>query len=195
MSLQEFRIIPVLGRKTAVPADDASLFKVMDREGRVALTHDVGGVNFDLTRKKNTCSKSFGYSQWSNSANAQATKCMGLFELYDGTNRNHLFFDNGKVYYYDASIDPVEIAASPAVTFANDNQDIYSIIQVGEYMVWADRAENYCHMWKHGDANLTRMIFDGNSGGSGTEYKFRYLECILCKTIGHSFLYFSTNPS
>ena len=177
MSLQEFKIIPVLGRKTSVPADSPSMFQYSE-DGKVALTHDAGGLNFDLTRKRNTCSKSFGYSQWSNSANAEATKCLGLFELYDGTNRNHLLFDNGLVYRFDASLDQIEIAAAAPVTFANDNDDLHSIIQVGEYVVWADHGDTEPYKWKHGDANSSTLI------ASGTSYEFRYIESFQRRVIG-----------
>jgi len=175
--MPEVKIIPVLGRKTSVPADDPSLFKWVS-EG-VALTHDVGGLNFDLERKKSAASKSFGYTQWSTAANAQATKCLGLFELYDGTNRDHIMFDNGKVYEYGTNLyTPVEVAASPGVTFANDNKDIYSIIRIGSYIVFADRAEHTPYKWKNGDANLSKLI------ASGTEYKFRYLVLFQRRVVG-----------
>jgi hypothetical protein len=150
----------------------------MDKEGRVALTHDAGGLNFDLTRKQNTCSKSFGYAQWSNTANAQKTKCLGLFELYDGSNRNHLFFDNGKFYYYDASLNPINVDAAAPVTFANDNEDLHSIIQVGGWVLFADRGETTPYKWKHGEANLSKFI------QTGTEYKFRYIESFQRRVIG-----------
>jgi hypothetical protein len=101
-----FKIMPILGLKTDVPADDPSLFQSIS-EGVVA-THDTGGINFDMSRKRNTATRSHGYVQWSNSANAKATKCLGLFELNDGTNQNHIAFDNGRFYVYDSSIDPNE---------------------------------------------------------------------------------------
>lgn len=174
--MQSFTLLPVLGRKTAVPANDLSLIKPV-AEG-MAMTHDVGGVNFSLVRKKNTCTKSFGSTQWSNSATAQATKCMGLFELYDGTNRNHIYFDNGKVYIYDNALDPQAVDAAAAVTFANDDLDFYSIVKVGDYMVFADRAEHTPYKWKHGDANLSKLI------NSGTEFKFRELVVFQRRVLG-----------
>jgi hypothetical protein len=64
--MQQFAIKPILGRKTDVPQDSESLFKMIG-EG-VALTHDVGGINFDTTRKNNACTKSYGTVEWSNSA-------------------------------------------------------------------------------------------------------------------------------
>jgi hypothetical protein len=174
--MQQFAIKPILGRKTDVPQDSESLFKMIG-EG-VALTHDVGGINFDTTRKNNACTKSYGTVEWSNSATAQATKCLGLFMLYDGTNRDHIYFDNGKCYVYDASLDPVVKEDSGSTTFATDNVDLYSIIQVGSYMVFADRAETTPYKWKNGDANLTKLC------ASGTEYKFRYLVNFQRRVIG-----------
>jgi len=104
MRIQEFSIVPVLGRKTDVPANDPRLFK--DFGGNIA-THDVGGVNFDLSRNVGACTKAYGDVKWSLSANAQATKCLGLYELYDGTNRDHIMFDNGVAYVFDSTRTPV----------------------------------------------------------------------------------------
>lgn len=98
--------MPILGLKTDVPPDDPSLFQFIG--DNVALTYDTGGINFDVTRKRNTATRSRGYVQWSNSANSQATKCLGLFELYDGTNRNHIAFDNGRFFLYDSNEDANE---------------------------------------------------------------------------------------
>lgn len=173
--LQEFKIIPILGRKTNVPQDDPSLFQFIG--DTVALTHDVGGINFDLQRKRNACTKSEGKVQWSNSATAQATRCLGLFELYDGSNYDHIFFDNGKFYVYDSSLDPSDKTAT-GVTHATGVEDFYSIIKVGSYVVWADRAETTPYKWKHGDAAATKLI------ASGTEYMFRYLMPFQRRVIG-----------
>ena len=90
--LQSFKIIPILGRKTDVPIDDASLFKFV-REG-IALTYDTGGINFDLARSRNACTKSKGYDNWSTSAIASATGCQGLFELEEGKQTSRIFFDH-----------------------------------------------------------------------------------------------------
>jgi len=175
--METFKIIPVLGLKTSVAQNDITLFKMVGEN--VALTHDVGGVNVDYKRKHNACTKAWGSYQWSNSANAQATKCMGLFELYDGSgNRNYIYFDNGLVYYFDSNSDQVEIAAAVPVTFANDDGDLYSIIQVGDYVVWADRAETTPYKWKHDDANSSKLI------QSGTEFKFRYIASFQRRVIG-----------
>ena len=172
--MNTFKIIPILGRKTNVPADDPSLFRFISQG--LALTHDTGGINFDLDRKRNACSKSYGRAQWSAAATSEATRCMGLFELYDGTNRNHLIYDNGKIYYYDATVTPQDI--SGGVTFANDVVDLYSTIKVGAYAVFADRCEHTPYKWTSGDANVSKLI------ASGTEFKFRYLESFQRRVIG-----------
>ena len=172
--MNTFKIIPILGRRTNVPPDDASLFRFVSQG--LALTHDVGGVNFDIDRKKNACSKSYGRTQWSNTVNAKATKCMGLFELYDGTNTNHVYFDSGSVFVYDGSNDPVDVSA--ATTFYDDSAGLYSCIRVGAYFAFADWAEHTPYRWKHGDANVAKLIT------AGTEYKFRYLESFQRRVIG-----------
>ena len=176
--MPELKIIPILGRKVNVQADDPTMFQFVGEN--IALTHDAGGVNFDLSRDgiKNTCTKSYGSVLWSNTANADATKCLGLFELFDGTNRDHIYIDNGSVYVFDAALDPAEVEDSGSTTFAQDSVDLYSMIQIGDYFVFADRGEHTPFKWKNGDANLTELI------QSGTEYKFRYLEVFQRRVIG-----------
>lgn len=173
--LLAFKILPVLGRKVDVPADDPSMFRFVAED--IAAVHDAGGINFDLTRKQNACTKSKGYSQWSNSATSTDTgDVLGLFELYDGTNRNHLRYENGYIYAYDGSKDPADI--SGAVTFASDTADLYSTIKVGSYAVFADKAEHTPYAWKHGDAAVSKLI------SSGTEFKFRYLLYFMSRIMG-----------
>jgi len=175
--MKSFKIIPVLGLKTSVAQNDPTLFRGVS-EG-VAMTHDVGGVNVDYKRKHNAATKSWGLYQWSNSANAQATKCMGLYELYDSSgNRNYIYFDNGLVYQFDSGLDQDEITAATPVTFANDDDDLYSIIQVGDYIVWADHGETTPYKWKHDGANSSKLI------ASGTEFVFRYLASFQRRVIG-----------
>ena len=162
-----FKIIPMLGLKQDVMIDDLSLFKPVGEN--IALTHDVGGINLDYERKRNACTKALGYEVWDVSANAQATKCLGLFELRDGSNKDHIYFDNGKCFIYNSSRAPIIKEDVGSTTFANSDVDLYSMINFGGYMVFADRAEHTPYKWKNGDANLTKLIL------SGTEYKFRYL--------------------
>jgi len=180
--MESFKIIPILGRKTDVMPDDESMFQFINE--RSALTHDAGGVNYDITEKANACSKSKGYEQWSNSATGQATKCLGLYELVDGSTRDHIFIDNGKCYIFDSSLDPAAVEDGSSTTFATGNTDLYSFCTVGQYMVFADRAEHAPMKWKHGDATLSNLMFDGNSGGSGTEYKFRYVVPFQRRVVG-----------
>lgn len=105
-------------------------------------------------------------------------KCLGLCELFDGTNRDHIFFDSGKFYVYDASKDPQRIEDAGTTTFATDDIDLYSVITFGGYCIFADRGEHTPYKWKHGDANLTKLIL------SGTEYKFRYLMHLANRIVG-----------
>ena len=172
----ELRTVPILGTKTDVPANHPSMFKAVGEN--TVLTHDAGGQNFDLSRNRGTCMKSNGYAQWSNSANATATNCLGLFELYDGTNRNHIYIDAGDVFIYDGSLDPAEKKDAGNTAFASDNVDLYSMIRIGAYWVFADRAEHTPYKWKHGDATLSKLC------ASGTEYKFRYLVSFMRRVIG-----------
>jgi len=171
-------IKPLLGTKNNCPIDSPTLYEAISET--IFLTHDVGGQNFDLNREKDSCSKSFGRAQWSNSATAQKTKCLGLMELWDGTNRNHLYWDNGKFYVYGGATgrDPVAIEDAGTTTFATDDVDLYSIINFGGYAIFADRGEHTPYKWKHGDANTTKLIL------SGTEYKFRYLMHLANMIIG-----------
>ena len=175
-NLRKFTIIPILGRKTNVPQNDASLFQFVG-EG-IAMTHDVGGQNYDTSRNRNVCSKAVGSTLYTNSATSQATKTLGLFETKDGSVREHFICDNGKIFVLDGSLDPVIKEDAGSTTFANDDTDIYSMIQVGAYFIFADRAEHTPYKWTTGDANLTKLI------QSGTEYKFRYLEQFQRRVIG-----------
>lgn len=176
-ALVPYTIRPILGLKTNVPEDSPSLFvPIGDAE---AATYCVGpSANFDIYRNPEACTKAYGFIQWSNTATAQATKCLGLFELYDGTNLNHIFIDNGKFYKYDASRDPGVIEDAGTTTFANDDIDLYSMIRVGPWVVFTDRGEHEPQIWKHGEATLANLI------ASGTAYKFRYLESFQRRVIG-----------
>jgi len=172
-------IKPVLGLKNDCPINHGSLFQVEDPPyNSVYLTHDTGGQNIDYERKRGACGKAYGRVQWSNSANAQKTKCLGLCELFNGTNRDYIYCDNGKIYVYDGSRDPVDTNLATPVTFAADNIDLYSIITFGGYFIFADRGEHTPYKWKHGDTYLTKLIL------AGTEYKFRYLMHLGNRIIG-----------
>jgi len=180
-NLSTFKIIPILGRKTDVSPDDNSMFQYV-ADG-VYLTHDCGGVNFSLSRKRNACMKSNGYVKFSNTATSDEAECLGLFELYDGTNRDHLHANNGHLFYYDGSNDPVAIHTSDSTSFASDIAlasdaiDLYSILKVGSYAVVADRAENEPQVWKHGDTLYAPL--QGTSA-----YKFRYLAYFGRRIVG-----------
>lgn len=174
--MKTFTIIPILGKKTDVLPDDPSMLQMVTQT--VAVTHDAGGENYSLKRMKNAVTKSLGATQKSNTAVSSAVRCLGLFELYDGTNRNFFNFEHGKVWKYDSSWDPAEVVIAASTTFATDSVDLYSICRVGAYIVWADRAETTPHKWDHGDATHSKLI------ASGTEYKFRYLGSFQRRIIG-----------
>lgn len=176
---EKFRILPMLGTKTNVMHDDITLFKPIGQG--VAATYDVGGLNLDYQRKRNACSKAMGSIQWDTVATATATNCQGMFHLYDGTNREYLFMDAGKLYRYDNALAATDI--SGAVTFATGNYDLTSMVQYGSYVLLADKGTTTPYKWKSGDAAVTKLI--DPSGISGyTEYEFRYLELFQRRIIG-----------
>lgn len=178
-NLKEFTIIPTLGLKTDVAQDDNSLFKSLSSDGSVAMTHDTGGVNVDYGRTRNAAVKSKGYIQWSNSANYKATRCLGLFYLNDGTNKNYLEADGGKIFVFDSNYDPGVMNDAAATTFATTQNYLYSFVQVGEYAVFSDRGAHCPYKWKHADATLSKL-----EQGGGVEYTFRYLEVFQRRVIG-----------
>ncbi len=174
--MQEFSILPFLGQKTNVPQDDISLFKMVGEN--TAITHDTGGKNFDLLRQQNACSKSFGYKKWPASANSEAVRCHGLFELETPTSLDHIMFDNGKCFIFDSTFSPAKYEPSTEKTFANNNSDIYTVLRVGDYMIFTDNGKNVPYKWKKGDKYLTRLI------SSGIHYKFKYLGTFQRRVIG-----------
>jgi len=99
-----FDFVPALGRKTDVPQNDPTLFKTF--EG-IRASHDVGGINFDLSRTKHCCSKALGDTVWSNTTSVETGAVQGMFELYDSSaNRNKMIMKNGVLQVYDGSKDP-----------------------------------------------------------------------------------------
>ncbi|GAG80504.1 unnamed protein product, partial [marine sediment metagenome] len=170
---------PILGTKDNCPIDSPTLGQMLDKDGLIFATHDTGGQNLDYTRERDCCSKAYGKQKWASAATAQATKCLGLCELWNGTQRDHIIFDNGKFYVYDGAYAPIDKTAA-GVTHATDNTDLYSIITFGGYVIWADRAETTPYKWKHGAAAATKLILKGGA----TEYKFRYLMQLANRIIG-----------
>ena len=179
MPMQSFRILPILGLKTNVPENDLTLFKPVG-EG-VAATYCVDGINFSMTRNLNATTKGYGKTAWSNSATADALRCLGMFELYDGTNRTFwaMMGDNsskGRIFRYDSSRDPIRIAdtAGPAYTaaieFAFHNLDLYSCIQYGSNIIISDHGEHTPYFADYNDGTLAKLL------NSGTEFTARYLE-------------------
>jgi len=178
--MNSFKIIPALGLKTNVPENDPTLFKFINDDS--ALVYCVDGMNVDFASVQNACSKSKGKAAWSNSANGTATKCLGLFEFYDGSNRDHWFADNGQLFRFDSSRDPVRIcdtsACSGPITFANGDSDLYTFIKYGDYTIFTDMGEHTPYKAAHSDTEITKLIL------SGTEYKFKYIEQFQRRIIG-----------
>ena len=170
--MEEFTIRPILGLRTDVAQNDPSLF-----EGPTC--HCVSMQNVDLDRIRNASSKATGRTQYSATANAQHTKCLGLFELKGSSATDHLFWDNGKFYYLASDRTFTAVDAAVAVNFGTADSALVSAIQVGNYVVMADRAATLTpYIWKNSDANLTKLI------KTGTEYKFRYLAPFQRRVIG-----------
>lgn len=185
MDLKQFVILPVLGLKNDVPPDSSAMMVPVG--DNVVKSHCVDGRNVDFSRVNQSCSKSFGRSKWSNTATADATQCLGIFELYDGTNRVVWTFmgDNsskGRIFRYDGSRDPVRISNvvghSGAIEWAYNSDDYYSVIRYGDYMVFADNLEHTPYCADHNDTALIKLI------SSGTEYKFKYLESWQRRIVG-----------
>jgi hypothetical protein len=170
--LESIIIQPVLGLKTDVPQNDPSLFKG-------TACHCVDMANVDFNRIRNSANKTTGVTQYTSSANAQATRCLGLFELRGSSETDHLIFDNGKVFYMSSSRLQTAIDASAPVTFGQSNSSLMSCVQYGDYVCFTDKNRTLTpYKWKNGDANLTKLIL------SYTEFKFSYLEVFQRRIIG-----------
>ena len=166
--MQSFIIKPVLGLKTNVAYDDPSLFEYIG--DNMALTYCVDGRNVDYGRTRNACAKSVGVSEWSNTAVSSPSYCLGIFELYDGTNRVYWIIYDGDVYRYDSSRDPQEVADAGATAFASGAADLYSMIQHGNFFVFSDFGEHTPYCSDFNDATLSKLA------SAGTEYKGKFLE-------------------
>jgi len=174
--MRDFTIFPVLGLRTNVPYTDPSLFVSVGDSA--AMTHCVDCRNIDFTRIRNACSKSEGRAEWSNSAVGTPSYCLGIFELYDGTNRVVWMAYDGDMYRFDSARDPGEIADAGATAFASDQGDLYSFIRYGNHMVFSDYGEHTPYCSDFNDANLVKLI------SGGTEFKFRYLGSFARRIIG-----------
>ena len=167
--MKTFILKPILGLKSNVAPNDLSLFA--QQQDNSAACYCVGGQNFDLNRRRNASVKSYSYQEWSGSATTAATMCTGLFELVGSSATDHIFFDNGYMNVYDSARDPAVIALlGGAVQMGHDASQLYSMIQVGNYLVWSDFGVHTPYAWDNGDATYTELI------SAGTEFKFRYLE-------------------
>lgn len=107
--MPKFTVKPLAGRKDDVPPDDRNMLTILDQAGTTAISHEADGENTSYNRQRGAVSKSYGYEEYSNSAITSYSGCNGLYELYDGTNRDNLFFDKGQVFYMDSNLDPVAL--------------------------------------------------------------------------------------
>lgn len=178
--MQYLTIKPILGTKNNCAIDSMTLLKPLDKDGFVWACHDTGGQNFDLEREDDACSKAFGKAQWSATAasvdSTTGDSCLGMHELWDGTNREHFYFDKGTAYKFNATRNP-ELFDEASIAFATDDIDLYSIITYGSDMVIADHAEHEPYKCNNTDTGLTILQADNN-------YKFRYLLNFTNRIIG-----------
>jgi len=166
--MAKYTLYPILGLKSDVGENDPTLFRQF-ADGFAC--HCVDGRNISFNRTRNATGKSEGYAQWSNSAtDTSPSNCLGIFELFDGSNRKVWIAYDGNMYRYDGSRDPQEVADTGATAWASDSTDFYSIMRYGDYMVFSDYGEHSPYCSDHDDANLIPLI------SSGTAYKGKYLE-------------------
>jgi hypothetical protein len=176
MPLSRYTIFPWLGTKTSVPADDPTLFMPL---GRGFATNDVGGQHFDLKKTRNACSKADGYTVIGSYASATSGLVHGLFELYDGSNRDRLMAYNGRLYKLtDYAGSYVWTDISPTLAEVNTESFHWSMGQYGSYLIYSDDALHTPYKWKNGDSVASKLIL------SGEEYKFKFLEFFQGRILG-----------
>ena len=178
MALASFILKPVLGLKTNVPMQDATLLQPLGEN--VAASHCVEGSDFiRVTAEKGSTTKAAGKTLWSNTATASAQTCLGMFELNDGSARTHWMFmgdnaSNGRIFRYDGSRDPVRISDvdghSGAVEFAFANLSKYCVINYGGMMIFCDNASHTPYCADYNDVVVKKLI------STGTEYKPKFIE-------------------
>ncbi|GAF88115.1 unnamed protein product, partial [marine sediment metagenome] len=95
--MQSYILYPILGLKTDAAYDDPGLLQPV-REGFAS--YCVDGRNISFNRVANATSKSFGVAEWSNAAIATPSYCLGIFELFDGTNRVVWIAYDGDMHRY-----------------------------------------------------------------------------------------------
>ena len=164
--MESFILYPVLGLRTNFGNYSQGLLKPIENG---FASYCVDGRNISLDRVRMATSKSQGRSEWSNSAVGTPSYCLGIFELYDGSNRVIWMVYDGDVYRYDGSRDPQEVADAGSTAFASDQTDFYSLIRYGDYMVFSDYGEHTPYCSDHNDANLVKLV------SADTEYKGKYL--------------------
>jgi len=176
---------PLLGIKSNVPHNDGSLFQSMGEN--VFAVHAVDSLNIGHSRPRNTAKKSLGRLVYSSSATPTTTYCVGMFELFDGTNRVPWIMmvdgggGSGRLFKYSTRA-PTRISDvvdhDGAVEFRDDATFLWSAIRYGSYMVFTDFAEHTPYSVDHDDTTCEKAI------AAGTEFKFRYLESFQRRIIG-----------
>lgn len=170
--MESIIIQPILGLKTTVPANDATLFN-----GNAC--HCVDMRNVDFNRIRNAANKTTGATQYTSAQNDQKTRCLGVFELHGSDATDHIVFDNGKFYYIAADRSQTNVDAATPVTFGQSSDALMSMVQYGNYIIFTDRSRTLTpYKWSNGDANLTKLI------QASTEFKFSYLEIFQRRIIG-----------
>ena len=176
---------PILGLKSNVPQNDLSLFQPISEN--IFATHAVDSLNIGYTDPRNTAKKSKGRLVYSSSATPTTTYCVGMFELFDGTNRIPWIMmadnagGNGRLFKYAtrAHTRISDVADHEgAVEFRDDIDKLWSAIRYGAYMVFTDFGENTPYSVDYNDATCEIAI------AAGTEFKFRYLEEFQRRIIG-----------
>ena len=74
-------------------------------------------------------------AEWSNNAVGTPAACLGIFELFDGSNRVIWMAYDGDMYRYNSSRNPVEVADGSSTEFAKDATDFYSFLRYGDLWV------------------------------------------------------------
>jgi hypothetical protein len=180
MASQRFRIVPVGGLRTSVPQDDISLLKPVS-EGTV-VSHDVGGQNVDYQRTRNTCSKSCGYTPITTAPIANAVQCQGLFELWDGANRDLIVFYDGIGYYIHPDTGTPTRITPTDVEFSTTNFS-FSMCQYGSYLIFTDGILTP-YKWAHSYIDKGDFADKLIQKKRATEYIFKYLEVYQGRIIG-----------
>jgi len=100
---------PLLGTRNDAPIDSPLLYQAPNPNIPDIVTHDTDGINFDLIRKRGSCSKCYGREKWSASA------------ISGGSNENYTGYTE-----VDVGANRVAVAAAAiTVTDLDADEDVY----------------------------------------------------------------------